>query len=84
MTPRLALAAAVVVAALGSSAAAPARGAADPAGTTLTPVKAYLLRHTTLLLGFTERFRVAADRYYAAARSTGFDYATLSRTRPCS
>src|SRR5262245_48339428 len=81
MRPRtlIALAAVAAAAALASSAAA--TPAAGPAGTNLTPVKKYLLQHTTLLTGFTRDFRAAANRYYAAAKATGFDYDTLWQTK---
>jgi len=74
-----ALASASATAAPGSSVAAPA-----PAGTNLAPVKSYLLKHTTLLTGFTKEFRAVATRYYATARSTGFDYSRLGSTKRAS
>jgi hypothetical protein len=77
-----ALAAVVSAAALAATAAAaPTRVDANPPGTTLAPVKTYLLRHTLLLRGFTTGFRAVANRYYAAARSTGFDYGRLWRAQ---
>jgi hypothetical protein len=39
------------------------------------------LQHTRLLSGFTRDFRAAADRYYAAAKRSGFDYARLWQAR---
>src|SRR5262245_20997846 len=79
LTAAAAAAAVAAAAALASSAAA--APAAVPAGTNLTPVKKYLLQHTTLLTGFTRDFRAASNRYYAAAKATGFDYDTLWQTK---
>jgi hypothetical protein len=80
----LALAAVAVGAALasGTAAAAPRSAAVTLPGANLAPVKAYLLRHTTLLVGFTRDFRTAADDYAALARGAGLDYAKLWRTKP--
>jgi hypothetical protein len=74
----VALAAAALVTAValaaGSASAAPH---AAPAGARLAPVKSFLLEHTKLLAAFTADFQAVADRYYARARGTGFDYARL-------
>jgi hypothetical protein len=64
----------------GTAGAAPTAPGANPAGVNLTPVKSYLLRHTTQLTGFTKRFRVTANRYYARAKAAGFDYAAMWET----
>jgi hypothetical protein len=70
-------------AALGTAAvaatAAPA-GAATTPGTSLQPVKRYLLQHTSQLAGFTKDFQAVANRYYAAAKRADFSYATLARS----
>jgi hypothetical protein len=82
MTMRLRLlapVAAVVAAAALAADAAPASPVGTP-GASFGPVKSYLLRHTALLSGFTNDFRAVADRYYAAARRSGFDYSSLART----
>ena len=75
MTRRLPIVLAAIAACAavaGTAAAAPARTTVTgPAGTNLTPTKSYLLRHTTLLTGFTRSFQAAANRYYAAAQSHG-------------
>ena len=81
MRPRALLALAPIVAAAAIAGTADAAPAAGPAGTDLTPVKRYLLQHTTLLTGFTRDFRAASNRYYAAARAAGFDYTTLWQTK---
>ena len=77
------LVAAVLVAAatVAASSASAARHAA-PAGANLAPVKSFLLKHTKLLAGFTGEFEAVADRYYARARATGFDYPRLWREQP--
>jgi hypothetical protein len=81
-TPIALAAIAACAAVAGTAAAAPARTTATgPAGTNLTPTKSYLLRHTTQLTGFTRSFQAAANRYYAAAQGTGFDYAALWRAK---
>ena len=72
----------VPVAAILAAAVAAAAASSAPAATTpgsLGPVKSYLLKHTTLLEGFTSDFQVVADRYYAAARRAGFAYGALAR-----
>jgi hypothetical protein len=82
VTPRarpLAAVAAVVAAAALAADASRAAPTATP-GSSFGPVKGYLLRHTTLLAGFTTDFRAVAHRYRAAARRSGFDYASLART----
>jgi hypothetical protein len=84
MTPRIPIALAAVAAAAavaGTAAAAPAAPVAAPAGVNLAPTKTYLLRHTAQLTGFTKQFRAVANRYYAAARGTGFDYAALWQSK---
>jgi hypothetical protein len=73
----LALVAALAVAAGTSSAAA----TADPPGLNLAPTKTYLLEHTKQLNTFTARFRSVANRYYALADASGFDYAQLWQTK---
>jgi Imelysin len=55
--------------------------AASPPGLELKPVKRYLLSHTARLTGFTGSFKAEAARYDALARSAGYDYAELWRTR---
>ena len=47
----------------------------------LAPTKTYLLTHTSTLRGFTTRFRGQANRYFALAKASGFDYAAMWRTR---
>ncbi len=74
-----ALATASATAAFASNGAAPA-----PAGTNLAPVKRYLLKHTALLTGFTNEFRAVSNRYYASARTAGFDYSRLGATKRAS
>jgi hypothetical protein len=75
---RAAAAVALVVLALGAStvSAAPAAPVQDA---NLAPTKAYLLKHTTDLRGFTVRFRAQANRYFALAKATGFDHAAMWR-----
>jgi hypothetical protein len=68
-----------VVATAAAAAASSAAPSAQPPGVQLTPTKTYLLRHTAQLVGFTTRFRRVANRYYALARSRGFDHAALWR-----
>ena len=43
----------------------------------LAPTKTYLLKHTAKLRGFTTRFQREANRYYALAKASDFDYAAL-------
>jgi hypothetical protein len=57
--------------------AAPHASSASPSGASLGPTKAYLLRHTSLLVGFTRQLQLAANRYHSLAKTTGFDYAAL-------
>jgi hypothetical protein len=80
MTPvtRTVSVAAALLAAAVAATAAPAR-TADAPGITLRPVKTYLLQHTARLAGFTTDFRAVANRYYATARRSGFDYPSLAR-----
>lgn len=66
-----------VAAGPGTSAAAPS---ASPPGVNLAPTKTYLLNHTSKLRGFTARFQREANRYYALARASNFQYAALWRT----
>jgi imelysin len=47
------------------------------AGTDLTPVKDYLLDHTSRLQGDTSKLAAQAADYYALAKSEHFDYAKL-------
>jgi hypothetical protein len=68
---------AVMLAAVAAS-AAPAGGTADPR---LTPVKTYLLQHTTQLQQFARDFRTIADRYDGLAKQVGYDHAKLWRTK---
>jgi hypothetical protein len=70
---------AVAAATLAVAATAATASAAPTAQPTpnLKPVKSYLLKHTTLLKGFTQDFRAVANRYYAAAKANDFDYAAL-------
>ena len=80
MTPprRLLVAAlAIVAAAVAVCGASPGVAATTPG--TFGPVKSYLVRHTALLQDFTGDFQMVANRYYAAAKRSGFDYATLAR-----
>jgi hypothetical protein len=74
----LAVVAALLAAAVATT-AAPAAAAETP-GTSLRPVKSYLLRHTARLSGFTKDFRLVANRYYAAAKRTGFSYPALAKS----
>ena len=69
----LAVAIAVAVAA-GASAASPSQ---TTPGANLAPTKTYLLKHTSKLRGFTTRFQREANRYYALAKASDFDYAAL-------
>jgi hypothetical protein len=83
--PRRALAlAAVATAALGLAACGSGGGEEDvappgTAGADLRPVKAYLTDHTRELVAATSQLRENAERYYALARSAGFDYSRLLR-----
>jgi hypothetical protein len=79
-TTRLALFAAVSVAAAALTVSPGASGARPP-GLDLEPTKGHLLEHTSLLIRFTERLQVSANRYYALARSAGFDYGALWRSK---
>jgi len=69
--------AAALLAAAVAATAAPAKAAETP-GTSLRPVKSYLLQHTAQLSGFTTDFRAVANRYYAAAKRSGFAYGALA------
>ncbi len=62
----------------GTTSAAPA---AAPPGINLTPTKTFLLDHTTKLRAFTVRFRREANRYYALANATDFDYTELWQSK---
>jgi hypothetical protein len=64
-----------VALAVGATCVIAAGGAAPRAE--LAPTKAYLLKHTKLLDGFTKDFRSLGNRYHALASGTGFDYAQL-------
>ena len=68
--------AAATLAVAATAATASAAPSAQPTPN-LKPVKSYLLKHTTLLQGFTRDFRAVANRYYAAAKANDFDYAAL-------
>jgi len=72
----------IVTAALGAAVVAatatPAAAASTP-GTSLQPVKRYLLQHTAKLAGFTRDLQVVANRYYAAAKRADFSYPALAR-----
>ncbi len=70
----LGLALTVLLVATGTSAASES---ADPPGANLAPTKTYLLNHTTKLRGFATRFQREANRYYALAKASDFDYAAL-------
>lgn len=63
----------------GTASAAPSLTASPGAQpkANLTPVKSFLLKHTVQLKGFTVDFRAIANRYYAVARASNFDYAKL-------
>jgi Imelysin len=78
---RVITAAGAIVACAALAASASATPNASPSGLRLQPVKSYLLKHTTLLSGFTRDFRSVANRYYTTARAAGFDYSTLGATR---
>jgi len=65
-----------VALAIGASTAS----AATP-GANLAPVKAYLLDHTTNLRAFTKQLDAVANRYYAAAKRSGFAYDRLARDK---
>ncbi len=64
----------VVAVAAGTSAAAPSSASQR---VNLAPTKTYLLSHTAKLRVFTTRFRAQANRYYALAKASNFDYAAL-------
>jgi hypothetical protein len=70
---------ALAVAAAGSGSAAPSQAA--PPGLNLAPTKTYLLEHTAKLRALTIELRAQAVRYHALAKSSGFDYAELWRSR---
>jgi len=61
-------------------AAAPATPA-QSAGSDLGAIKGYLLDHTVLLTKETAALRGQAERYYALAKGSDFDYAELLRTK---
>jgi hypothetical protein len=78
---------AVLVAALAVAAGAGASSAApdtSPAGANLAPTKNYLVSHTAKLRSFTARFQREANRYYALASASGFDYAELWQAKQAS
>jgi hypothetical protein len=78
MSMRISLTAcAAAVAAVAAATPGPAPAATTPGQ--FGPVKSYLLRHTAQLEGFTKDFRAVADRYFAAARRSGFAYGRLAR-----
>lgn len=68
-----------ILAVLATAAVASNPATAAPPQPQLQGVKQYLLRHTTQLRGFTTDFQAAANRYYAAAQASGFDYAKVGR-----
>ena len=72
------VAALALVVATSTSTAAPA---SPTQRANLAPTKSYLLKHTTKLRGFTTQFKAQADRYFALATATDFDYATLWQTQ---
>ena len=76
---RIPTVAAVLFAAAVAATAAPAKAAETP-GTSLRPVKSYLLAHTAQLSGFTKEFRAVANRYYAAAKQNDFAYPALAQS----
>jgi hypothetical protein len=78
--PRLVASASVVVAAA-SIAAGTAPAATSGQSASFASVKSYLLRHTTLLRGFTREFEAVAERYRRAAERSGFAHTTLARDR---
>jgi hypothetical protein len=47
-------------------------------GANLAPVKAYLLDHTSRLHALTKQLDAVANRYYAAAKRSGFAYSQLA------
>jgi hypothetical protein len=53
---------------------------APPVATDLTPVKDYLLDHTSRLQGDTAKLAAQAEAYYKLAESEGFDYGKLLQT----
>jgi hypothetical protein len=54
---------------------------APAVATDLTPVKDYLLDHTSRLQGDTSKLAEQADAYYALAKSADFDYGKLLQTK---
>ena len=54
---------------------------APAVATDLTPVKDYLLDHTSRLQGDTAKLATQADAYYKLAKSENFDYDKLLQTR---
>jgi hypothetical protein len=73
-----------LVAALAAAVGAGTSGAAPSANAqkaNLAPTKTYLLKHTGKLRGFTTSFRAQANRYFALAQGTDFDYAELWQSR---
>jgi hypothetical protein len=58
-----------------------AQKAPAAAGTDLSPVKDYLLDHTSRLQGETAQLAAQADAYYRLAKSVDFDYAQLLASR---
>jgi hypothetical protein len=51
------------------------------AGTDLSGIKTFLLGKVDELKASTESLRAASDRYYRLAKSSGFDYASLSKQK---
>ena len=73
-----AVAALVTALAIGVAADASSAAPSAPAQrVNLAPTKTYLLSHTAKLRGFTRSFQAQANRYFALARASDFDYAAL-------
>jgi hypothetical protein len=86
MTPRTSISTcaravvAALVAALAVTVAAGTSAAASSSAVqraNLAPTKTYLLSHTAKLRGFTTRFQAQANRYFALAKASDFDYAAI-------
>lgn len=72
------VAALVIGVGAGTTSAAPA---ASSQGANLAPTKSYLLNHTAKLRSFTTRFQKEGNRYYALAKASDFEYATLWKAK---
>jgi hypothetical protein len=78
LLPALAAVAALVAAGCGGDDSEPAQPKQPAAAATdLSPVKDYLLDHTSRLQDDTAKLASQADAYYQLAKSAGFDYAAL-------